>query len=246
MRIHFLQHHPLVLPGCISEWALSSYCTMAVTRMYQSEPLPRVSEFDWLVVMGGLMGAYEDAKYPWLVKEKQLIKRAIEKGKTVIGICLGAQLIANVLGAHVYPNKEKEIGWFPIELTDEGRSSPVTWFLPKRLTVLHWHGDAFDLPQGAVHLAWSEACRNQAFVYGERVIGLQFHMEITARMYDGMKALNDPEVNSGGTHVQSWEEMDNYRASFAEMNRYMREMLDRIRGLGIEDVVTKERRKREQ
>jgi GMP synthase-like glutamine amidotransferase len=246
MRIHFLQHHPLELPGCISEWALSNYCTMAETRMYQSPALPRVSEFDWLVVMGGPMGAYDDAAYPWLIKEKHLIERAIDKGKTVLGICLGAQLIANVLGASVRPNKDKEIGWFPIELTDGGRSSPITWFLPRKLPVFHWHGDTFELPHGAVHLASSEACRNQAFTYNDRVIALQFHMEINPRMYDSMKGLDEPELNAGGTYVQSWAEMDEHRARFAEMNRYMREMLDRIRGLGIEEVVTKEKRKHEQ
>ena len=191
MRIHFLQHHPLESPGCISEWALSSHCTIAGTRVYQTDLLPRVSEFDWLIMMGGPMGAHEDTEYPWLAKEKQLIERAIEKGKTVLGICLGAQLIADVLGARVYPNKEKEIGWFPIELTDGGRSSPVTWFLPRRLTVLHWHGDTFDLPEGAVHLAWSEACSNQAFTYNERVIGMQFHMEMTTWMYDEMKSFEE-------------------------------------------------------
>ncbi len=246
MRIHFLLHHPVETPGCISEWALSSHCTMTETRLYQASPLPKVSAFDWLVVMGGPMGACDDAKYPWLIKEKQLIERAIEKGKTVLGICLGAQLIANVLGAAVRPNKEKEIGWFPIELTDAGRSSPLMWFLPGRLNVFHWHGDTFELPSGAVHLASSEACRNQAFTYNERVIALQFHMEITSSGYDLMKRLEAPELNAGGRYVQSWAEMEERRGGFAEMNRRMREMLDRIRGLGIEEVVTKERRRYEQ
>src|SRR5690606_32591469 len=114
---------------------------------------------------------------PWMKEEKKLIEKAILKGKRVIGICLGAQLIADVLGARVFPNKEKEIGWFPIELTEEGQKSPFFAGFNKTETVFHWHGDTFEIPKGAEHIASSKVCENQAFLFDHKVLGLQFHLE---------------------------------------------------------------------
>jgi len=125
------------------------------------------------------MGVHDEREYSWLSDEKSLIRAAIINGKTVIGVCLGAQLIADALGAKVYPGPEKEIGWLPVEFTEQARQPGVFPFLPERLTVFQWHSDTFDLPQGAVHLARSDAVENQAFLYGKRTLALQFHLEAT-------------------------------------------------------------------
>jgi GMP synthase (glutamine-hydrolysing) len=176
MQIHYFQHVPFEGLASIETWAVARGHSLSSTRFFTNEPLPQMQEFDWLIVLGGPMNIYETEKYFWLTEEKHFIEQAIENGKTVIGICLGAQLIADVLGAKVTRNKFKEIGWFPVELTAD---SPIFDSLPQRFNALHWHGDTFELPRGAVHLTRSEGCENQAFVYNEKVLALQFHLEAT-------------------------------------------------------------------
>ena len=136
---------------------------------------PRLDAFDLLVIMGGAMSIHEHRNHPWLPIEKRFLAEAIRARKPILGICLGAQLLADVLGGKVFQNPVKEIGWFPVRMLD--RSAPFAAF-PERLTVMHWHGDTFTIPEGARHVAESDACANQAFVHGDRVVGLQFHIEL--------------------------------------------------------------------
>ena len=143
---------------------------------------PTPKSADALIIMGGPMGVYEEGRHPFINKEIAAIARFIDAGKPVLGVCLGAQLIAAALGARVYPNKRKEIGWNPIHLTPEGMKDPLFAGFKKRETVFQWHGDTFDLPAGAVRLAGSPLCRNQAFRWGDRVYGLQFHIEVSHAM----------------------------------------------------------------
>jgi GMP synthase (glutamine-hydrolysing) len=135
-----------------------------------------------LVIMGGPMGVYEKEKYSFLKMELRFIKKCLAARKPVLGICLGAQLVAHALGAAVYPNRKKEIGWYPLELTAEGRRDALFRSFPRRPTVFQWHGDTFDLPRGAVHLARSFLCRHQAFRFRDAVYGLQFHVEVDGAM----------------------------------------------------------------
>lgn len=179
MRLHVLQHVPFEGPAGIGEWAARRGHSVTITPLFEDAGLPEQTDFDWLIVMGGPMGIYDEDDYPWLVREKEFLREAISGGKTVVGICLGAQLIADALGARVHRNGHKEIGWFPIELTEQGQTSPPLVFLPHRFEVFHWHGDTFDLPEGAVHLAYSQGCEHQGFLYDQRVLGLQFHLEST-------------------------------------------------------------------
>ena len=151
---------------------------VSVTRLFEETALPDPADIDLLVIMGGPMSVNDEADYSWLVAEKQFIRSAIENDKAVIGICLGAQLIASAMDAAVYPNKEKEIGWFPITGTQPDNAEELFAF-PQELSVFHWHGETFDLPDGAMRLARSDACHNQAFQLGSRVIGMQFHLETT-------------------------------------------------------------------
>lgn len=145
------------------------------------DDLTEVGSYDMLVVLGGPIGANDDADFPFIRDELRLIERQAESGAPLLGICLGAQMIARALGAKVYPAKAKEIGYAPIRLTDAGRNSCLAPLAAG--PVLHWHGDTFDLPPGAKHLAATDICPNQAFAWGTKdsVLALQFHPEVTAR-----------------------------------------------------------------
>ena len=184
MRIHYIQHVPYERVGWIEDWATSRGHEITGTLMYD-EPsgagaLPAPEGFDFLVVMGGPMNVYEHDAYPWLVGEKRFIRACIDAGKMALGICLGGQLLADVLGGAVTRAPFEEIGWLEVELTEAGRRLDVFAGFPERFTTLQWHGDMFSIPPGAVHAAFSEATPNQAFSYdGGRVMGLQFHLEET-------------------------------------------------------------------
>jgi GMP synthase-like glutamine amidotransferase len=157
--------------------------------------------------MGGPMNIYEEEFYPWLAQEKAFIKESIESNKIVIGLCLGSQLIADVIGGKVIQNKYKEIGWFPITLTEVARTIAQFSFFPEHPIVFQWHGDTFtDLPEEAVLLATNEACKNQAFVYRGKVFGLQFHLENTYSIISDL-IKNCSEDMTSGPYVQSAEEL---------------------------------------
>jgi GMP synthase-like glutamine amidotransferase len=177
MRAHYLQHVEFEGLGSIEPWLKKSGYVITNTRLFQSVKLPDMNEIDLLIIMGGPMSINDEGDYHWLVPEKKFIRCAIEAGKSVLGICLGAQLIASALGAPVYPNQHKEIGWFPVRGIPS--SGKLQFCFPLSMEVFHWHGETFDLPSGAIHLACSEACENQAFQIGESTIGLQFHLETT-------------------------------------------------------------------
>lgn len=179
LRAHILQHVAFEGNGSIAAWLQAAGARVGSTRLFENPTLPSLSELDLLVIMGGPMSANDEASLPWLVAEKGLIREAIEAGKAVVGICLGAQLIASALGARVYPNAEKEIGWFPVYAVPAAVQGLLFAF-PAQTQVLHWHGETFDMPAGATRLARSNACENQAFQIGRRAIGMQFHLETTA------------------------------------------------------------------
>jgi len=228
MYIHCLQHVPFEGPAGIGGWAAGEGYPVTTTHLFARERLPDREAFDWLIVMGGPMGVRDEAGYPWLASEKELIDAAIAAGKTVIGVCLGAQLIAEVLGASVYPNAHKEIGWFPIALTEQGRASGLFALLPPRFEVFHWHGDTFDLPEGASHLAHSEGCGHQAFLYADRVLGLQFHLESTPTSVADLVAGCADEIVPG-RYVQRAERMlAATEEDYARINRALFGILDRL------------------
>jgi len=151
--------------------------------LHRGDPLPRdLRGVGGLIVLGGPMGAYEGDKYPFLGQESGLIERSITAGRPVLGICLGAQLIAQVLGARVFPGEKREVGWGPVTLTEDGQDDPVFGEQPATTNVFHMHGDTYELPADAKHLARSAAYEQQAFRWGEVVYGVQYHLEFTETM----------------------------------------------------------------
>jgi len=185
MRVHYLQHVAHEPPQLIEAWAVDRGHSFTGALLDEGEPVPALPAFDALVVMGGPMNVYEDARYSWLGPEKALIRAAIDGGRPILGVCLGAQLLADALGAPVSRNPEPEVGWWPVQRTPASVSSPVFAGIPDAFDCLHWHGDTFALPPGSTHLARSEACAHQAFaVNGGRLLGLQFHLEESAAGVD--------------------------------------------------------------
>ncbi|NOZ60015.1 MAG: type 1 glutamine amidotransferase [Euryarchaeota archaeon] len=167
--------------GCLEELAEARGIEVEYRRLWRGDDLEGALDYDLLVFLGGPMSVNEESDYPYLAEEKALIRRALEVEKPLLGICLGAQLIASALGARVYPGRERELGWYPITLTGEGRRDEVFSAFPHRLEVFHWHGETFDLPAGARLLAGSELYPHQAFRTG-RSYALQYHLEVTAEM----------------------------------------------------------------
>lgn len=232
MRIHYLQHVPFENLGYIRQWIDGAGYEITATRFFNDEPLPEIHSFDWLIVMGGPMSVHDEDRYPWLRPEKAFIQEAIDKDKTVLGICLGAQLMAEAIGSSVVKAVQREIGWFPVRKNAANDSDGIFETMPDSQTVFHWHGETFDIPDGAVCLASSQSCRNQAFVYEKRVLGLQFHLEMTS---DGVAQLirNCAEDILPGPYVQTIEDML-YEWDYYETNQ---QILSAI--LGTLDGITK-------
>lgn len=223
MRAHYLQHVPFEGLGSIESWLLSEGYEISCTKLFESATFPAVEEIDLLIAMGGPMSVNDEAELPWLAEEKAFVRSAVESGKSVLGICLGAQLIANALGASVYPNSAKEIGWFPIQPVPG--MSPGLFQFPSSTEVFHWHGETFDLPPGATRIASSEVCENQAFQLGGAVIGLQFHLETTPESANNIVA-NCRDELIPSQYVQREEEIlsaspEKYRS----INRLMGDIL---------------------
>jgi GMP synthase-like glutamine amidotransferase len=182
LRVAVYQHIVCEPPGVFEDVMREHGWEILRAELDEGEPLPAPDEFDVLVVMGGPMGAYEHDRYGWLGPELESVANAARSGKPVFGACLGSQLLAASLGGRAYAGERPEIGVLDVELTEAGREDPVTGALPERFPTLQWHGDTFDLPEGAVRLAGSPAYENQAFRHGDLTYAVQFHIEVTAEM----------------------------------------------------------------
>jgi len=204
VRAHYLQHVPFEGLGSIAPWLAAKGYEVTCTRFFESADLPDIDAIDLLVIMGGPMSVNDEDTFPWLVAEKRFVRKFISAGKPALGICLGAQMIASALGAPVFANPVKEIGWFPVQSVDAGEDALFRF--PPTQTVFHWHGETFDLPTAAVRLAKSEACENQAYQIGNSVIGLQFHLETTQESANQIVAHCRDELVAS-TYVQTEEEI---------------------------------------
>ncbi len=227
MRIHIIQHDNFESPGVIINWAKENNHHLSYTKFFENSGLPSIMDFEWLIIMGGPMGVYDEDKFPWLKSEKEFIKQSIENGKIVLGICLGSQLIAAVLGAKVYKNKYKEIGWHKINITSEGKDNSFFSSFPSTMEVGQWHEDTFDLPAGAVHLAESEACKNQAYIYKDHVVGLQFHLEFTEETLNGL-IFNSKNELVKGKYIQTEAEIISKKGFIIQSNKILIGILNNI------------------
>ena len=187
--VTLLQHIHCETPGIISDCLQSADIDMRFVRTFERNPIP--SNLDTqagLIVMGGPMSVYDHDQFPFLLEEQRLIEEALKDDKPVLGVCLGSQLLAATLGAEVKSGAQKEIGWHPVTLTEDAATDALWKELPARFTAYHWHGDVYDLPQGAVSLASSELTPCQGFRYGTNAYGFLFHMEVTEKIIENMVA----------------------------------------------------------
>jgi GMP synthase-like glutamine amidotransferase len=224
MKIQVFQHVAFEGPAYISEIAEMYSCGIQICRFDKHQkPMPPNS-YDILVIMGGPMSVNDEEAYSWIKTEKKAIEQAIIKGKTVIGFCLGAQLIASVLGSTVYQNTEKEIGWFPVSRVQAGTGNPPLHFLPDIATVFHWHGETFNLPENSVRLFSSEVTHNQAFLYGNKVLGMQFHLEMKEQGIVDLIKFCKSDLTEG-RYIMSPEEMhENYKRYESSNKKMLRNL----------------------
>ncbi|MBN2527117.1 MAG: type 1 glutamine amidotransferase [Deltaproteobacteria bacterium] len=225
MKIHYLQHVEFENLAYFEQIFTKKGHDISVTRQYLNESLPKVESFDWLVIMGGPMGIFDEQQYPWLAPEKHFIKSAIDSQKTVLGICLGAQLLAHVLGARVVPGEHREIGWFdviPHLRIRETRLAPV---FNQPISAFHWHSDTFEIPEGAYSIGSTDACSNQGFVFEDNVVALQFHLETTPASALALIDNCGHELD-GSQYVQTTEEIKANTDRFTTLNRSATALLE--------------------
>ena len=231
MRVHVLQHVAFEGLGGIADWLDAHRASITCTRFFESPELPALDDVDFVIALGGPMSVNDETTLPWLRDEKRFVAAAIAAGKPVLGICLGAQLMASALGARVYPGPEKEIGWFPVSAEPAGTNvkDSDTFVLPPQIDVFHWHGETFDLPPTARLLASSAGCRHQAFQIGPRAVGLQFHLETTPASMASMLAHCADELVPGQRFIAS---ADQIRATpperYRRANQLMNQLLDHL------------------
>lgn len=227
MNIVCLTHVPFENAANIQIWADGRGHTLRYTHLYKNDPYPAMKDFDMLAIMGGPMNVYEYQAYPWLKTEKYYIRRAIDAGKKVLGVCLGAQLVADVLGGKVIKNNVPEIGWHPITLTLDGRKSSLFDGFDDEFMAFHWHGDTFAIPPKAVCLASSKACDNQIILYQHNVLGLQCHLEYSEHSIRAMLKHCGHELVPSH-FVQTAEQIEQGLKWVSTVQGYLYTILDRF------------------
>lgn len=231
MRVHYFQHVPFEGLGYIEHWLHENHHVISVTRFYEANyTLPQHDDIDALVIMGGPMSVNDETDYPWLIEEKAFITATIKAEKKVLGICLGAQLIATCLGAKVQPAPNKEIGWFPVFPSQTNQPvNGLSSLFQCQPTVLHWHGEQFGLPMSCLNLLDSAANHNQLLYCSDQVIGLQFHLETTLQTMTLMLD-NCHDDLTPMPYIQSTEQIRAGIRYLAENNQIMSAILTRWLG----------------
>ena len=222
MKIHCIRHEPFEGLAYIEDWIQANHHELEYTLIFKNEALPKTIEFDMLIIMGGTASVYEESKFKWISEEKKFISKALQQSKKILGICFGAQILASVLGCRVYPGTHEEIGWFSVKFMKDMLTRIN--FLPEEITSFHWHGDTFDIPPGALHLASSDCTPNQGFIMGNQVVALQFHPEMNQEAIHSLLSIAGSKLKPG-PYVQSKEEIrrEDY---IKDNNRLMLEFLE--------------------
>lgn len=205
MAILFIQHAENEGPGAFKQVLAAVNTPFHTTEIFLNRRLPLPSNCNGVIILGGPMNVDEEAKYPFLKKEKEFISNLLKEEIPLLGICLGAQLIAQVAGGTVFRAKEKEFGWYPVTLTEEGQKDTLFQDFPTSLEVFQWHEDTFELPPQAKRLATSESCFNQGFKIGKQAYGIQFHLEADAKMiYDWLDSDIEDQTLSNVPTCLKW------------------------------------------
>lgn len=223
MRIHYLTHAAFEGLGAIENWLNQNKLPAQGTRVELGEALPDLTDFDFLIVMGGPQSVAALSDYPYLIPEIDLIRQAVFANKAVLGICLGAQLLAAAMGARVKPNQHQEIGVHPVLFNLAGITDPVFKGFENPLSVLHWHRDTFEIPAEGILLASSVACAHQAFRVGKKAYGLQFHLDFTQ---ESVQALLSREKLPQGSYVSTAEKL--LTTDFSQLQQHLFTLLDRM------------------
>ena len=223
MRIHIFQHAHFEGPGNITDILKDRNHEITKTMLHEKFILPNTEDFDFLIIMGAPMSVNDEHKFPWLIEEKKFIKNSIEIGKKVLGICFGSQLIAQALGAEVYPNNQKEIGWFNINKVQHSNSKLLSIF-DSKLMAFHWHGDTYDIPTGAKPIFNTPATPNQGFTYGDNIVGLQFHWEIKKENARDLIKYSGKDITDG-EFIQTVDQILSYEDGFKTNYKHMETLL---------------------
>jgi GMP synthase (glutamine-hydrolysing) len=229
MQILCISHANFEKLGHIETWAKKNNHVIRKVNPYRGETLPKIDNFDFIVIMGGPQSPMKIEKAPYLLDEIELIKKAIKQEKCILGICLGAQLVAEALGAKTEPSPHREVGMYLVELLDGANNDPVFSHFPNKFEAMHWHDDMPGLPQEAVLLARSEGCPRQAFRYGDRIYGLQFHFEMTESLLKGMVENCLADLIENGKYVRPVKEI--LETDCSEINLKLESVLDYLSSL---------------
>ena len=229
MRWHCLQHTPNEGPGYAAEWLAARGHPLTHTRLFEPGPVfPALGEFDGLLLLGGPMSVHDEAEFPWLREEKRFLREALRAGKLTLAICLGAQLVALELGGEVRPNPEPEVGFWTVRFSAKALLHPLLRGWPDKATVLHWHFDTFVVPPGAVRVGMSAGCAAQGFVWGDGIIGLQFHPEMTEAMVEQLLVFEGHETAEEQEFVQTAAQIRSKLKSVWKGRRLLESLLENM------------------
>jgi len=230
LRIRCFLHVPFEGPGIIENWAAENGHHLNFTRFYEGDELPDPARTDLLVIMGGPMNVFDFHIHPWMQDEIEWVSSYIHAGLPVLGICLGAQILAAALGADVYPGEHKEIGWHKLQFLPSLGDFKICKVLPATRKVFHWHGDTFPIPEGAIRIASSAAFPNQGFIFKRKAIALQFHLEMTPDSVAGMVENCRDELVEG-PYIQTEDEILEESCCYESNQQIMFQFLDYLSSL---------------
>lgn len=226
MHIHYIQHAPFEGLGFIEEWLDYKGHTVSCTQVWERQDFPSPDSIDGLILMGGPMSVNDEELLPWLKPEKKFIYDCIKSNKKILGICFGAQLIADCLGASISKNAFTEIGWFNVTI-EPSLGRWMNALVPSKLKVFHWHGETFDLPENAILHASSDGCRNQLFTYGENIAALQFHPEMTTKDIATMFEFGEDELVEG-RYIQQINEITQIQGNYEASHAFLSGILQKL------------------